>query len=214
MFTGLVEDVGTIVAVASQGHGLAITIRTALPMAEVALGDSIAVDGACLTVESKGPDRFVAVAGRETLERTTLRRAAPGTTVHLERALRLGDRLGGHLVQGHVDGVGRVVRVEPASESLVLWIEVPHELARYVAPKGSITVDGVSLTVNEVDTARFRVNIVPHTARVTRLGAVSPGTPVNLEVDMLAKYVERLLGVPPPGEGLTLDKLARSGFTS
>jgi len=213
MFTGLVEDVGTIVSVARQGDGRELTIRTALPMAEVALGDSIAVDGACLTVETLGADRFTAVAGRETLDRTTLCHAAPGARVHLERALRVGDRLGGHLVQGHVDGVGRVVRVEPARESLVLWIEAPPELARYVAPKGSVTVDGVSLTVNEVDAARFRVNIVPHTARVTRLGGFTAGVPVNLEVDVLAKYVERLLGLPPPDGGLTFDKLARSGFT-
>lgn len=213
MFTGLVEDVGTIVAVARRGEGRELTIRTALPLAEVALGDSIAVDGACLTVETMGADRFVAVAGRETLELTTLSRAAPGTRVHLERALRVGDRLGGHIVQGHVDGLGRIVRVEPAQESLVLWVEAPADLARYLVPKGSVTIDGVSLTVNEVDDVRFRVNIVPHTVRVTRLGELPPGTMVNLEVDVLAKYVERLLGLPPPGSGLTLDQLVRNGFT-
>lgn len=217
MFTGLVEDVGTIVAVGPQGRGIELTIRTAIPMSEVALGDSIAVDGACLTVESMGPDRFVAVAGRETLERTTLRDARAGRQVHLERALRLGDRLGGHIVQGHVDGLGRVVRISEAQESVILWIEAPSEVVRYVAPKGSITVDGVSLTVNEVDEQRFRVNVVPHTARVTRLGRLTPGAAVNLEVDVLAKYVERLLGVgpsgdPQPASGLTLEKLTRFGF--
>jgi riboflavin synthase len=211
MFTGLVEDVGEIVGVRPTGRGRSLEIKTALPVQELMLGDSVAVDGACLTVDAKGVDRFVAVAGRETLARTTLADARPGRAVHLERALKLGDRVGGHLVQGHVDGVGRLERVESGSESVVLWIALSAELARYVASKGSICLDGVSLTVNELDGCRARVNVVPHTARVTRLGALRAGDTLNVEVDVLAKYVERLLGGGTHG-ALSLETLARSGF--
>jgi riboflavin synthase len=211
MFTGLVEDTGAIVSVAPRGNGKVLSIRTAMPLSEVAIGDSIAVNGACLTVETTSGDVFTVVAGKETLQLTTLSGAAPGVRVHLERALRLGDRLGGHLVQGHVDGMGTVRSSEEVRESWVLWIEAPAELARYVAAKGSICVDGVSLTVNEVDGCSFRVNIVPHTARVTRMAGLRPGDRVNLEVDVVAKYVERLLGGFTPG-GLTLDKLKANGF--
>ncbi len=193
MFTGLVEDVGEIVGVSPQGDGLRLRLRTAIPLSEVAVGDSIAVDGACLTAERCVGDVFEVVAGRETLDRTTLRAARLGRRVHLERALRLGDRLGGHLVQGHVDGTGRVTRSFQASESWVLWIDV-GPLARYVVPKGSITIDGVSLTVNEVQGDTVRLNLIPHTVAVTRLGGLRVGDEVNLEADLIARYVERLLG--------------------
>jgi riboflavin synthase len=213
MFTGLVEDLGTIVEVRPRGNGLEIAIRTKIPLAEVAIGDSIAVNGVCLTAERCEGDRFIAVAGRETLQKTALAGIRPGERVHLERAMQLGGRLGGHLVQGHVDGVGRVERVEDAGESWVIWLSAPPELARYIAPKGSITIDGVSLTVNEVHGNRFRVNIVPHTRTVTRLGLIGPGDPVNLEVDVIAKYVERLLGERSAhGPGLTLETLAENGY--
>ena len=213
MFTGLVEDLGTIVEVRPRGNGLEIAIRTQIPLAEVAIGDSIAVNGVCLTTERCEGDRFVAVAGRETLQKTALGSVRTGERVHLERAMQLGGRLGGHLVQGHVDGIGRVERVEDAGESWVIWISVPPELARYIASKGSITIDGVSLTVNEVDGNRFRVNIVPHTLTVTRLGRMGPGAAVNLEVDVISKYVERLLGERSGhGPGLTLETLAANGF--
>lgn len=193
MFTGLVEDVGEIVGVSPQGDGLRLRLRTRIPLGEVAIGDSIAVDGACLTAERLTGDVFEVVAGRETLDRTTLREARQGRKVHLERALRLGDRLGGHLVQGHVDGTGRVTRSFQASESWVLWIDV-GPLARYVVPKGSITIDGVSLTVNEVQGDTVRLNLIPHTVAVTRLGGLRVGDEVNLEADLIARYVERLLG--------------------
>jgi len=215
MFTGLVEDVGTIVSVQPRGRGRALVIRTALPLSDVAIGDSIAVDGVCLTAEAIDADTFDAVAGRETLSRSTLIDARPGRRVHLERALALGDRLGGHLVQGHVDGLGRVRRVSDQQESWVVWIEVPAELRRYVANKGSITIDGVSLTVNELGDGAMRLNVVPHTARATRLGTLRPGDPVNLEVDVLAKYVERLLGAAgrgPAHEGLTPELLRTYGY--
>lgn len=211
MFTGLVEDVGTIARVRPRGNGRELAIRSRLPLAEIALGDSIAVDGACLTAESFDGDLFVVTAGAETLAHTTLGSVAPGRAVHLERALRLGDRLGGHLVQGHVDGLGRVRSAESRRESWVMWVALEERgLARFVAPKGSITIDGVSLTVNEVDGDALRVNIVPHTAGVTRLGALRPGDRVNIEVDVLAKYVERLLH--GRSEGLTWETLARHGF--
>ena len=215
MFTGLVEDVGTIVGTQPQGAGRLLEIRTAIDLTGVALGDSIAVDGACLTVDSKGTDAFRAVAGAETVARTTLGDARPGRRVHLERALRVGDRLGGHLVQGHVDGLGRLIRREDRRETVVLWIEVPRDLSRYVAAKGSLCIDGVSLTVNEVtpgSPCKVRVNVVPHTARVTRLGGLSSGQAVNLEVDILAKYVERMLDAGKES-GLTLQMLRHSGFS-
>lgn len=211
MFTGLIEDVGELVALLPQGRGKALRISTSLPLHEVKIGDSIAVDGACLTVERVQGPHFSAMAGRETLARTSLQDARPGRRLHLERALRLGDRLGGHLVQGHVDGVGRWISRRDAEESVVLWVELPEELCRYVAPKGSICLDGVSLTVNEVEACRARVNVVPHTARVTRLGMVRSGERVNIEVDVLAKYVERLLRSGEQGP-LSMETLARSGF--
>jgi len=214
MFTGLVEDVGTITTREPRGAGVALWIRTSMPLDEVEVGDSIAVDGACLTVESTAADLFVATAAQETLAHTTLASCRPGRAVHLERAMVLGGRLGGHLVQGHVDGVGTVRRSTRARESWVLWIELPAGLTRYVAAKGSICVDGVSLTVNELDGCLFRVNSVPHTAQVTRLAGLQPGDRVNIEVDVLAKYVERLLTDvgSSEGGGLSLETLARSGF--
>ncbi len=215
MFTGLVEAQGTIVSTSPVGRGLSLVIQTELPLHEVAVGDSIAVDGACLTVEALSGDRFTVVAARETVERSTLGAARAGRRVHLERAMALGGRLDGHLVQGHVDGMGQVQRAYQDQESWILWIELAEPLCRYVAPKGSITVDGVSLTVNEVDVCSFRVNSVPHTASVTHLAALRPGDRVNVEVDILAKYVERLLAPAPPSEssGLSLHTLARTGFS-
>lgn len=203
MFTGLIEDLGTVRQVRPQGAGLALTLATGLPMSEVGLGDSIAVNGVCLTAEVLHDDAFVAVAARETMEKTALRTLRVGSRVHLERAMQLGDRLDGHLVQGHVDGVGEVSSATQRRESLILWVRCPGELLKYVAPKGSIAIQGVSLTVNEVLDGSFRVNIVPHTVRETLLGDLRPGAPVNLEVDVIAKYVERLLtfGSLPAGYG-------------
>lgn len=211
MFTGLIEDTGAVVGVSPRGRGLRLEIRTRLPLAEVAIGDSIACDGACLTVESREADRFVVTAGAETLRLTTLGAVRVGARLHLERARRVGDRLDGHIVQGHVDGVGTIRSNERVDESWVTWIEAPADLARYIAAKGSIAIDGVSLTVNEVDGARLRCNLVPHTIEVTHAGDWAPGGRVNLEVDVLAKYVERLLGARPSA-GLTLASLEKYGF--
>jgi riboflavin synthase len=212
MFTGLVEDLGEIEAITTHGDQRTIRVRTAIPVDEVGIGDSIAVDGACLTVVSRGAGTFDVQAGPETLAVTTLGAARAGRAVHLERALCLGDRLDGHLVQGHVDGVGKLVRSERAGDGRVLWFEVPAPIPRYVAAKGSICVDGVSLTVNEVDGVRFRVNGVPHTLSRTKLADLRLGDLVNVEVDVIAKYVERLLGASQPGKGLSLETLARNGF--
>lgn len=197
MFTGIIEDLGTVVTVQPEGRGRRLRLRTALPLAQVAVGDSIACDGTCLTVERTDGDVFEVVAGQETLDRTTWGEARPGRRVHLERAMRVDARLDGHLVQGHVDGVGRVTRSVRADESWILWIDVGRALSRYVAPKGSLCVDGVSLTVNEVQGDAARINIIPHTARVTRLATLAAGDAVNLEVDVIARYVERLLGDRP-----------------
>jgi len=211
MFTGLVEDMGTLTELSPRGSGgLKLVIAPdKLPLSDVEVGASIAVNGVCLTAETVTGSRWSCTAGRETLQLTTLGGLQIGHRVHLERAVRVGDRLGGHWVQGHVDGIGEVVRVIEASESRIVWVEVTSSLARYVASKGSICIDGVSLTVNEVDGTRARVNIVPHTQEATRFGQYRPGSRVNIEVDILAKYVERLLAF---GDGLDLSTLKSSGF--
>ncbi|MBA2321668.1 MAG: riboflavin synthase [Deltaproteobacteria bacterium] len=209
MFTGLVEDAGVVTSITPRDGGRVLAVRTRIPLAEVRVGDSIAVDGVCLTAETVGGDVFTAIAGRETLAVTTLDDVRVGRTVHLERALAVGDRLGGHLVQGHVDGVGRVRSAARAGESWIVWVTPPPDLARYIAVKGSICIDGVSLTVNELDGDDFRVNLIPHTTAVTRLGDLRAGDRVNLETDVLAKYVERLLG---RGPGLDADTLRRWGY--
>jgi riboflavin synthase len=196
MFSGIVRDVGTIVGATPEGNGRRLFVRSALPRVgsdAVALGDSISVNGACLTVDALAPDGFEVVLGRETIDRTTLGALVVGARVNLERSLRLSDRLDGHLVAGHVDGVGSVRAATREAESIVVWIDAPAELGRYVAEKGSITVDGVSLTVNELQGNGFRVNVIPFTAANTTLGRLDAGAFVNLEVDLVARYVSRLL---------------------
>jgi riboflavin synthase len=212
MFTGLVEDLGRLEASRPRGNGIELTIHTAIPIEEIAVGDSIAVNGVCLTAERIEGSSFVVTAGLETMNKTSLATVSVGSGVHLERALRVGDRLGGHFVQGHVDGLGQVISSEEAKESWILWIELPAELSRYVASKGSICIDGVSLTVNEVRERRFRVNIVPHTVEVTNMGRLGVGDRVNIEVDILAKYVERMVMGSTEQGSLTLEDLKRSGF--
>jgi riboflavin synthase len=203
MFSGIVRDVGTIVGATPEGNGRRLFVRSNLPRTgsdAVALGDSISVNGACLTVDSLAPDGFEVVLGKETIDRTALGALAVGARVNLERSLRLSDRLDGHLVSGHVDGVGTVRSATRDAESIVIWVDAPAELGRYVAEKGSITVDGVSLTVNEIQGAGFRVNVIPFTAANTTLGRLDAGARVNLEVDLVARYVSRLLsGTPDPG---------------
>jgi riboflavin synthase len=200
MFTGLITDIGTVTRVVPRGEGadMRLVIATSWPIAGIALGASIACGGCCLTVVETGDDRLSFDASGETLAKTTLGLWKPGTRVNLERSLKLGDELGGHLVSGHVDGTGRLVSRVPEAGSLRLSFALPVALGRYVAVKGSIAVDGVSLTVNEVADRRaagesvFAVNVIPHTQQLTTLGALAPGDAVNVEVDMLARYVARL----------------------
>lgn len=192
MFTGLVQDLGTVDAVDATDQGLRLRLRTALAD-EVAEGDSVAVNGVCLTATRVDREGFAADAMHETLRRCTLRAAAPGGSVNLELALRAGDRLGGHVMQGHVDGVGEVAAIEEDGFARVVRVRAPQELLRYVVEKGSIALDGVSLTVAAVTEDGVSVSLVPETLERTTLGAVVPGDPVNLEVDVLAKYVEKLV---------------------
>jgi riboflavin synthase len=195
MFTGIVEGTGTVVALthSGSGHGARLEVDAPWPPGELAVGDSVAVDGCCLTVVARTPGGFAADLVAETLRRTALGRLATGARVNLERPLALGGRLGGHLVQGHVDGVGRVLDRRPAGEGEEVRVELPEELARYVVEKGSIAVDGVSLTVAAAGPDWFAVALVPHTLAATTLGERGPGDPVHLEVDVVAKYVERLV---------------------
>lgn len=193
MFTGIITDVGRVLGIERRGD-TRLTIGTAFDMEAVALGASIANNGVCLTVVEKGPGWFKVDASAETLSKTTLGRWQVGTPVNLERSLRLGDELGGHLVYGHVDGVIEVLDVRPEGDSHRWTFRVPEALSRYVAPKGSVALDGVSLTVNEVDGATFGVNIIPHTSQHTTFGGLKPGDVMNFEVDMLARYVARLVG--------------------
>ena len=193
MFTGIVAAVGRIERVEPRAGGLRLAMDArGLDVGDVAIGDSIAVNGCCLTVVSLAGSRFEVDVSRETIA-CTAGLDAPGE-VNLEKSLRLADRLDGHLVSGHVDGVGEVVAFEPVGESHRLVVRVPAELAKYIARKGSIAVQGVSLTVNRVDGLQFEVNLIPHTLAVTTLKALSPGARVNVEVDLIARYVERMLG--------------------
>jgi riboflavin synthase len=192
MFTGIVTDVGKVRAVAVDGD-TRFTLDTSYDTAGIAIGASIACSGACLTVVEKAAGWFAVQASAETLACTTLGAWRPGSRVNLERALKIGDELGGHIVSGHVDGVGRLASRRPEGASVRLVFALAPELMPYVASKGSITVDGVSLTVNEVTGDRFGVNIIPHTAQATTLGELREGDAVNVEIDMLARYVARLL---------------------
>ena len=195
MFTGIVTDIGEIVSVTpgDSAGDRRFVVRTRHDMKPIAIGASIACSGCCLTVVEKGADRFTVEASGETLDKTHLGDWKAGARINLELSLKLGDELGGHLVYGHVDGIGRVVSTTPEGGSVRFVFEAPPALARFVAAKGSVAVDGVSLTVNEVDGNRFGVNIISHTQAVTTLGQAKAGQRVNLEVDMLARYVARLL---------------------
>jgi riboflavin synthase len=198
MFTGLIQAVGRIQALEPRGGDLRLTIDVGgMPMGDVALGESIAVSGCCLTVVAFDARSFAADVSTESLSRTTLSARAVGDAVNLERALQVGDRLGGHLVSGHVDGIGRVGSITPDARAQRWRFDAPAALLRYVAEKGSIAVDGVSLTVNAVDDEGFEVALIPHTVAHTAFGETPVGAPVNLEVDQVARYVERLLGARP-----------------
>ena len=193
MFTGIVLDLGTVAAREMHGVDLRLVISTKnIELNKAAIGDSISVQGVCLTVTSLTGNHFSADVSHETLSLTTLGDLQVGSPVNLEPALRAGDRLGGHLVSGHVDGIAQVASTGRDGDSLRVKVKVPAELARYIARKGSVTLDGVSLTVNEVEGDTFGVNLIPHTQSVTTLGRLQPGVRLNLEVDQIVRYIERL----------------------
>jgi len=206
MFTGIIEEQGTVTRVAPAGDGVRLTVRAPLAVSDAAQGDSIAISGVCLTVTDQGPDWFTADVMRQTLDMTTLGALGEGTPVNVERAMAAHGRLGGHIVQGHVDGTGELLEVRPGAQWRVLRISLPASLAPLVVDKGSITVDGVSLTVSAVSDADaaepwFEVSLIPETLEVTTLGARVPGERVNLETDILARHVQRLMSfasVPAP----------------
>jgi riboflavin synthase len=195
MFTGLITDIGTVAALEPRGD-LRVRLRTGYDPASIELGASIACDGCCLTVVDRGAEGgagwFAVDVSAESLDKTRLGDWREGTRVNLERSLRLGDEMGGHIVSGHVDGTARLVGLAEQGDSLRLTFEAPEALARFVAPKGSVALNGTSLTVNEVEGARFGVNLIPHTREVTTWGQAAEGDRVNLEIDMLARYVARL----------------------
>ena len=196
MFTGIVTDIGEVVSVEKRGD-TRFTIATAFDAATIAIGASIACSGCCLTAVEMGRlqdgrGTFAVEASAETLSKTTLRNWKLGTRVNLERALKVGDELGGHIVSGHVDGLGEIISITPEGDSQRFRFEVPDDIARFIAVKGSVTIDGTSLTVNEVERNIFGVNIIPHTQAVTTWGHARAGDAVNIEIDMLARYVARL----------------------
>ncbi len=217
MFTGIIQSVGKVSAIAPNASGdwkLTLAVGK-LDMSDVALGDSIAVNGVCLTVVSMTTNSFVADVSNETLNVSAFKQLSVGSFVNLEKALRLADRLGGHMVSGHVDAVGRVMSIFADGASWRYEFAMPKEVAHYVAHKGSITINGVSLTVNEVSDGSFTVNLVPHTLQETNLGELRVGSIVNLEVDVIARYLERLLigqSVKSQQSSLTPSFLAEHGF--
>ncbi|AJE03305.1 riboflavin synthase [Geobacter pickeringii] len=215
MFTGLIEEVGILRRIERTGAAARLAVGSALPSDSISLGDSVAVNGACLTVVAMGGGELTFDASPETLEVTTLGALAPGARVNLERALRLGDRLGGHIVTGHVDFIATISERRELSGNIVFGFRSSSEHARYLVAKGSVAIDGISLTVNAVSSDGFSVNIIPHTAAKTTLGTARAGDRVNIETDILGKYVERLLGAGGPGrrgDGVSLELLAKSGF--
>ncbi|MCE5250038.1 riboflavin synthase [bacterium] len=209
MFTGLIEEVGHVVSTTRRGNGADITIEAHTVLDDISIGDSISVSGACLTVTTVGDGSFTAQAVEETLRRTTIGGLSRGAPVNLERALRLGDRLGGHLVQGHVDGTGRITAVSRTGDNMNLAFAAGPDIERYIVEKGSITVDGISLTVTFVRNGEFGVSVIPHTLAETTLCRARVGSMVNLETDILAKYVEKLIHGK---DVLTIEKLEKLGF--
>lgn len=212
MFTGIIAAVGKVESVQPNGGDLRLKVDAGkLDLNDVKLGDSIAINGVCLTVVAINGTQLSFDVSRESLDRTSLGQVTSGTRVNLEKAMAVGDRLGGHIVSGHVDGLGKVVRMKPSARSVEFRFEVPSSLERYIAEKGSICIDGTSLTVNRIGPGWFEVNIIPHTMQETIISEYKTGTVVNLEVDLIARYLERLL----PGQqqqGISRDTLERHGF--
>ncbi len=217
MFTGLIEGTGKLVRLEPRGKDMRLSILASFDLAGLEVGESVSVDGVCLTVVSWEKRTFSVDVSQETLSRSTLARSRPGDQVNLERALKLGDRLGGHLVNGHVDGRAKVISNERKGESWVLVFEIGAELGRYLIEKGSVAVSGVSLTVNRCDNRSFEVNVIPHTARMTTIGSLRAGDEVNIEVDIIGKYVEKFVGKRGEGSsdaanGMGREFLKKHGF--
>ncbi|MBU3021895.1 riboflavin synthase [Aestuariibacter sp. A3R04] len=218
MFTGIIQALGTIRSLENRGEDIRLTVASEkLDMSDVALGDSIATNGVCLTVTAFGKDYYCADVSAETIRYTGFAHYQAGSRVNLEKAMRPTDRFGGHIVSGHVDGVGEVSRINKHADYVEIWIKAPTQLAKYIAHKGSITVDGVSLTVNDVDGAAFMLWIIPHTLQETVIGTYRPGSKVNLEVDVVARYLERLMlgdkaAEPNSQSDISMAFLAEHGF--
>ena len=212
MFTGLTEDTGRITAIERRGAAAVLTLATALPVAEIAIGDSVAVNGACLTVTAKTGTTLTFDVSPETIAGTTFRGLRSGSGVNLERALRLGQRMGGHIVTGHIDCIGQLARSSETDRNLVLEFTLPAENARYLVTKGSVAINGISLTVNKVTSNGFSVNIIPLTQVATTLSGLKAGDEVNIETDIIGKYVERLTAPWKQGGGLSIKTLAENGF--
>lgn len=220
MFTGIIEDVGVIQSLTPNGDDIRLSIKTTkLDMSDVNLGDSIANNGVCLTVVEYNAHGFSADVSHETIKRTGFASYQAGSRVNLEKALQANGRLGGHIVSGHVDGVGEVLSVAQVGRYVEIWVHAPDSLAKYLAEKGSITVDGVSLTVNQVKGAKFLLTLIPHSLQETIIGQYQKGTKVNLEVDVIARYLERLvLGdkaaheQPTAGQDISMAFLAENGY--
>jgi riboflavin synthase len=217
MFTGIIEVMGTVRSLMRRGEDALLTIDAPIDLAQVKIGDSIAVNGACLTVTKKSQTGFTADVSAETLSRTNLRTTKVGDNVNLEKSLRLTDFLGGHIVLGHVDTVGKISEKSEKSNSIVVGVEIDESLMRYIVEKGSVTVDGISLTVNKCEKNRFYMNVIPHTAKATTIGLKKVNDLVNVETDILGKYVEKLLFAgrdqnSVPGRKLDLNFLAEHGY--
>ena len=220
MFTGIIEGLGTIRGIRTGGQGKRLTVEADFILDQTKVGDSVAVNGACLTVVKIDGKRFETDLSPETLGASTFERAKVGDRVNLERAMRLSDRLDGHLVSGHIDGIGIVKKCEKMGNSVMLTIEVPDALSPYLIHKGSVAVDGISLTINACESKSFSVQIIPHTAGVTTIGKKQNGDPVNIETDMIGKYVERFARgasvskweKASESSGIDLEFLAKSGF--
>ena len=214
MFTGIIEELGTIRTIATAREGARVEVAARAVLADARLGDSIAVNGVCLTVVELARDGFAADVSAETLRRTSLKQARSGTRVNLERPLTPSTRLGGHIVQGHVDGTGQFLDARASGDGWVVRVGFPAELARYLVEKGSVAVDGISLTVAALDEAWFEIAVIPHTWNVTNLSSLERGAAVNLEVDIIAKYVERMMRLAPADSSgaLTIEKLQELGY--
>ena len=216
MFTGIIEALGTIDSMVDQGESIRLKVGVGkLDMSDVALGDSIATNGVCLTVVDYSPHHYSADVSAETIRLTGFAQYKPGAQVNLEKAMQVSSRFGGHIVSGHVDGVGEVSRIIQHSDYVEIWIAAPDDLAKYIAHKGSITVDGVSLTVNKVNGSEFMLWIIPHTLQETVLGTYKTGTRVNLEVDVIARYLERLMlgdKAASKKNDISLEFLAEHGY--